>query len=46
MGIDYRIPSLASPAGGICSKATVTVRDPLAINNVSEFSVNPHNWSK
>lgn len=41
MGIDYRIPSLASPAGGICSKATVTVRDPLAINNVSQFNVNP-----
>lgn len=41
MGIDYRIPSLASPAGGTCSKATVRVRDPLAINNVYEYNVNP-----
>ena len=41
MGIDYRIPSLASPAGGVCSKATVTVRDPLSINNVYQYNVNP-----
>jgi hypothetical protein len=41
MGIDYRIPSLASPAGGICSKATVTVEDPLQIPDVNEYNVNP-----
>jgi len=41
MGIDYRIPSLANPAGGICSKVTVTVKNPQQIQNVSEFNVNP-----
>ena len=41
MGIDYRIPVLANPAGGVCSKATVTVQDPLQITNVNEYNVNP-----
>ena len=41
MGIDYRIPSLAEPAGGICSKVTITVQDPTEIENSNEFSVNP-----
>jgi len=37
MAIDYRIPSLSSPAGGICSKATIDVLDPLRIGNVNQF---------
>jgi len=41
MGIDYRIPTLANPAGGICSKVTVTVQNPLSINNVNEYNRNP-----
>ncbi len=41
MGIDARIPSLANPAGGICSKATITVLNPIQINDVNEFNVNP-----
>ena len=36
MGIDYRIPGIASTAGGICSKVTVDVLDPLEIQNVNE----------
>jgi hypothetical protein len=45
MGIDYRIPALANPAGGICSKVTVTVQEPLQINNVNEYDVNPETGS-
>ena len=41
MGIDYRIPTLSSPAGGVCSKVTVTVADATRIANANEFSVNP-----
>jgi len=41
MAIDYRIPSLANPAGGICSKVTVTVQDSTPIINVSQYNVNP-----
>jgi hypothetical protein len=41
MELDYRIPRLASPAGGICSKLTIDVLDPISIFNVNEFSVNP-----
>jgi hypothetical protein len=37
MAIDYRIPSLSSPAGGICSKVTVDVLNPLQIQNVNQF---------
>ena len=36
MGIDYRIPGIASTAGGICSKLTVDVLDPLEIRNVNQ----------
>ena len=36
MGIDYRIPNLSAPAGGVCSKVTVDVLDPLEIQNVNE----------
>jgi len=41
MGIDYRIPSLANPAGGTCSKVTISVNDPVEISNSIESSVNP-----
>jgi len=41
MEIDYRIPRLSNPAGGLCSKLTIDVLDPIEINNVNEFSTNP-----
>lgn len=41
MGIDYRIPSLSAPAGGVCSKVTVDVLDPLEIKNVNEKNYLP-----
>ena len=41
MGIDYRIPGIASTAGGICSKVTVDVLDPLEIKNVNERNYLP-----
>ena len=36
MGIDYRIPNLSAPAGGVCSKVTIDVLDPLEIRNVNQ----------
>ena len=43
MGIDYRIPGIASTVGssGICSKVTVDVLDPLQITNVNEKNYLP-----
>jgi hypothetical protein len=41
MGIDSRIPSLSAPAGGVCSKVTVDVLDPLEIKNVNEKNYLP-----
>ena len=41
MEIDYRVPRLANPAGGTCSKLTIDVLSPIEINNVNEYSVNP-----
>jgi hypothetical protein len=41
MGIDYRIPGLSSPAGGVCSKVTVDVLDLLEIKNVNEKNYLP-----
>jgi len=41
MGIDYRIPNLSAPAGGVCSKVTVDVLDPLEIKNVNERNYLP-----
>jgi hypothetical protein len=41
MGIDSRIPGIASTAGGICSKVTVDVLDPLEIKNVNERNYLP-----
>ena len=34
MGLDYRIPHLPSPAGGICSKITFEVANPTFISGV------------
>jgi len=41
MGIDYRIPGLADPAGGTCSKVTITVDNPISVSNAKEYSGNP-----
>jgi len=41
MGIDYRIPNLSAPAGGVCSKVTVDVLNPLEIKNVNERNYLP-----
>jgi hypothetical protein len=41
MGIDYRIPNLSAPAGGVCSKVTVDVLKPLEIQNVNEKNYLP-----
>jgi len=41
MGIDYRIPNLSAPAGGVCSKVTVDVLNPLEIQNVNEKNYLP-----
>ena len=41
MGIDNRIPYLSAPAGGVCSKVTVDVLDPLEIKNVNEKNYLP-----
>ena len=42
MGIDNRIPTIPAPAGGICSKVTVDVLDPLEIKNVNERNYLPN----
>jgi hypothetical protein len=43
MGINYRIPPILDPVdgGGICSKLTINVLDPLPINGVEEFDYRP-----
>jgi hypothetical protein len=41
MGIDYRIPTLANPAGGHCCKLTVSVSNPIGINGIREYNINP-----
>ena len=43
MGIDYRIPGLVNPAGGVCSKLTIEVQDPLKINNANQRNYEPNN---
>ena len=42
MGISSRIPSLSNPGGGICSKLTINVLDPLLIQDVNEFAYRPN----
>jgi len=41
MAIDYRIPIVTNPAGGICSKISIDVLDPIEIKNAVQSSVNP-----
>jgi len=43
MGIDYRIPGLSAPAGGVCSKLTIEVQDPLEIKNANQRNYEPNN---
>ena len=45
MGIDYRIPFVSNPGGGICSKLTIKVLEPLFIRNVNEFDYLPNSGS-
>ena len=42
MGISSRIPALSNPGGGICSKLTIKVSEPLFINDVNEFNYRPN----
>ena len=41
MGIDYRIPGLANPAGGTCSKISIEVQEPTPYDNAVQYAVNP-----
>ena len=41
MGINYRIPNLPNPAGGICSKVSIEVQTPSTIENAVQYGVNP-----
>lgn len=41
MGISSRIPGLANPAGGTCSKISIEVQEPTIIQNAVQFDVNP-----
>jgi hypothetical protein len=41
MGIDYRIPGLANPAGGVCSKISIEVQEPTEIQNAVQSGENP-----
>ena len=38
MGLDFRIPRLANPGGGVCSLLTFTVLDPIPTFNVNELT--------
>jgi len=41
MGINYRIPNLPNPAGGVCSKISIEVQEPTEIQNAVQYAVNP-----
>lgn len=41
MGINYRIPNLPNPAGGVCSKISIEVQEPSKIENAVQYAVNP-----
>jgi hypothetical protein len=41
MGINYRIPNLPNPAGGVCSKISIEVQEPTIIQNAVQSAVNP-----
>lgn len=38
MGLDFRIPFVANPGGGFCSKLTFTVLEPIGTSNVAELN--------
>jgi len=40
MGINYRIPNLPNPAGGVCSKISIEVQEPTPIANAVQFEEN------
>jgi hypothetical protein len=41
MGINYRIPNLPNPAGGLCSKISIEVQEPTEIQNAVQYGENP-----
>ena len=42
MGISSRIPGLANPAGGVCSKLSIEVQEPTSYDNAVQYNeVNP-----
>ena len=41
MGISSRIPGLANPAGGVCSKLSIEVQDATEIQNAVQYGENP-----
>jgi hypothetical protein len=41
MGINYRIPNLPNPAGGVCSKISIEVQEPTEIQNAVQYGENP-----
>lgn len=41
MGISSRIPGLANPAGGVCSKLSIEVQDSTEIQNAVQYGENP-----
>jgi hypothetical protein len=41
MGISSRIPGLANPAGGVCSKISIEVQEPTEIQNAVQYGENP-----
>jgi hypothetical protein len=45
MEIDNRIPNLSNPGGGVCSKLTAEILDPIEIVNVNEFDYIPDSGS-
>ena len=41
MGIDYRIPNLANPGGGTCSKLSIRIENPQVIEGAEQLNVWP-----
>jgi hypothetical protein len=41
MGNNSRIPGLANPAGGVCSKISIEVQEPTEIQNAVQYGENP-----
>ena len=45
LGIDFRIPNVASPAGGMCSRITYDIQDPQRITEVTLENPEPNGRS-